>query len=403
MTNKIVKVLVGFIIASSLIIESYGDDINSCKFDTTKVQLHLRGAFIFDKWLFLLTKDWFIYQLPITYLTVDYGRLLMNETAVKIEDKWPVLAAANFSQIKPKINYIFSFNNNRKPSLLFLPHYSTGLLLNLYTQNIIRNFKGNHIPNDMVIISNLENVFYSLSLGNKSQICMQPWIVYYHPNGDVSKFESTDTVKYIFTSKNMSQVLVADDNEQSIVPKGFVPFINEKMTGFIWENNFTLFSPSEIYFFPVEAMNKTMKPFPLMIVSAHEYFICTLKKSNVGIWIGVIMAIVVVLIVILICCLLIQKKFRRKRRKKKKSNLHSKSAAPMAYTERSGLSQTGDPLSKASNFHAVTGRSELSEFKDNPSKCADNDFKDGSKKNSSVTRSTTVSATRNNSSKPLKR
>lgn len=51
----------------------------------------IRTAFVYKKFLYLLTYDWMVYKVPYMNFANTYGKMYFNVTPVKMEEMWPGL------------------------------------------------------------------------------------------------------------------------------------------------------------------------------------------------------------------------------------------------------------------------------------------------------------------------
>lgn len=224
--------------------------------------------------LLLITRDFYVYEVPRDDLSRSIDKLYLNAKAMPIQDKWPALwNAEKFKQIRDNIyNSFFVLDNESTYLCLTTNNQQTdnlGVNFQLRESKIFEGwtyYPGDTTESSSVLISNDKiGIFYSMRrLDQTLQMTRYKF--------SASTVRESDN---IYLMEDYSNICV-NGKRQLVVTKQKCKenFQRDLMLGFVNNRNFILFGKDRVYVFGEKIYESKDVPMSYHEVAYNEFFFC---------------------------------------------------------------------------------------------------------------------------------
>ncbi|KAH9423556.1 hypothetical protein DERP_003837, partial [Dermatophagoides pteronyssinus] len=205
------------------------------------------------KRILLITKDYYVYDVPINYL--DHDKLYLPTKPTPIQDKYPILFK----------NQIFADIRTMKYKL----HY------NIDTSEVFGESVPSDKKNEVFVSSDKPRHYYSLVIKDNNL-----YMNIDRYDDDDSDFKNmsiipTEGSKYLICSNPQNTKIRM---EKEIKCRSGIPVQWPILKGFVTNNKFYLFGHSCIYIFDEAVYNNQGEKYPVKKISYDTYFLCQDEK-----------------------------------------------------------------------------------------------------------------------------
>uniref|UniRef100_A0A6P6YIH1 Uncharacterized protein LOC113798242 n=1 Tax=Dermatophagoides pteronyssinus TaxID=6956 RepID=A0A6P6YIH1_DERPT len=224
--------------------------------------------------ILLITKDFFVYDVPINYLERD--KLYLPTKPTPIKNKYPILFKNKiFADIRTmvKIDNAFIINDG-KDDWIFLTSEESKLHYNIDTSEVFGESVPSDKKNKVFVSSDKPRHYYSLVIKDNN--------LYMNIDryDDDSNFKNmsiipTEGSKYLICSNPQNTRIRM---EKKIKCRSGIPVQWPVLKGFVTNYKFYLFGRSYIYIFDEAVYNNQGEKYPVKKISYDTYFLCQDEK-----------------------------------------------------------------------------------------------------------------------------
>ena len=269
--------------------------------------------------LVVITRDWYVFILPLRSLSDAIDKLYVNDTKPELlNQKWEKLGNdKQFEYAKNHIYNSFVWVTPNDDDLIFFTMRNTefpfwnenpGIAYNVDDDKVYEaiNYFGS---DDQVLIGTYKSYeFYAIS---KKKGSSQTTMAYYHKHSSHPNSGITPTSKFFPICKNGSSKIFLSHNSDISCESPNWPVMN----GLIFNQRFYLYGPTFVITFSEKIWSNNEQPVELMKISYDNFVQCggtinvpdfdpgnPTKKSPTK-W-ALIAAIILIILLLLLCCLL---------------------------------------------------------------------------------------------------